>query len=115
MEQIGLGERLKQLIEELGITQQQFAEELFISPSTLNGYIRNKRMPEYSVLRKISRRLGTSCDYLLGNEYLKTGDGEYLNESESRVIELFRKMDENGKDFYTDAGVYLSKKFPKNK
>lgn len=111
MKEIKFGDRLAELLEENGMTQQKLSDELFISPSTLNGYIRNYRFPEYSMLLRISRLFNISCDYLLGNSTLKTNDGDILDSQESRIIEMYRKMDDVGKDLLLEEAKLLYKNF----
>ena len=41
-----IGERLNQKISELGLTQQRAADQLEISQSRLNQYLKNKREPD---------------------------------------------------------------------
>ena len=59
------GDRLLNLIDEKEISQKDFAAMLNIAPSTLNGYIKNKRQPDFEVIKNIVFILDTSADYLL--------------------------------------------------
>lgn len=58
--------RLENLLEERNLTQKQLATELHIAPSTLNGYLRRDREPDYATLIKLARYFEVSTDYLLG-------------------------------------------------
>lgn len=59
------GEKLSELLEEQHTTQKEFAKKLNIAPTTLNGYIKNKRQPDFELLKKISEILNISTDFLL--------------------------------------------------
>jgi len=61
-----LGERILKLLDEKDMTQKQLAEELNIALSTLNGYIRNYREPDYNMIITIAQHLNTTVDYLIG-------------------------------------------------
>ena len=62
------GDRLKWLLDEKEITQKEFAEKLNIAPTTLNGYIKNKREPNIDLILQISYELNISLDLLLGSK-----------------------------------------------
>ena len=47
------GDRLLNLLDEKEISQKDFAAMLNIAPSTLNGYIKNKRQPDFEVIKNI--------------------------------------------------------------
>lgn len=59
------GDRLLNLLDEKEISQKEFAAMLNIAPSTLNGYIKNKRQPDFELIKNIVFILDTSADYLL--------------------------------------------------
>lgn len=50
------GQRLLQLLYHHGISQKQLALELKIAPTTLNGYVNNRREPDYKILKEIDRK-----------------------------------------------------------
>lgn len=62
------GDRLKLLLDEKEITQKDFAEKLNIAPTTLNGYIKNKREPNIDLILQISYELNISVDLLIGSK-----------------------------------------------
>ena len=43
-------DRLENLLEERNLTQKKLSTELHIAPSTLNGYLRKDREPDYGTL-----------------------------------------------------------------
>lgn len=64
---MAFGEKLLELLEERNISQKEFAKTLNIAPTTLNGYIKNKRQPDFELVKKISSILKVSADFLLDN------------------------------------------------
>ena len=65
-----LGKRLKELREEKGLTQKQFAEKLGINSVTYLHYEKEQREPPLSLLADFALFYGVSVDYLLGlNDY----------------------------------------------
>ena len=59
------GLRLQELREKTGYTQEQVADLIGISRSTIGGYESNISKPRISVLRKLATLYKTTTDYLL--------------------------------------------------
>ena len=59
------GERLKELREEKGMTQQDLAVFLNVSRPSISGYENDSNDPSLDVLKKISDLFNVSADYLL--------------------------------------------------
>ena len=62
---MAFGDRLLEILEEKEISQKEFAAMLNIAPTTLNGYIKNKRQPDFELVRRIVFILDTTADHLL--------------------------------------------------
>lgn len=60
-----LGEKLKFLLKENGMTQEDLAEKLDVSRQAVGKWVNNKGMPEVGKLIQISDMFGVSMDYLL--------------------------------------------------
>ena len=61
-----LGERLKELREEKGLTQKQIADELHLNSVTYLHYEKSQREPPLAVLAEMALFFEVSVDYLLG-------------------------------------------------
>lgn len=61
-----LGERLKNLRLEKGISQTDLAQQFNIARSTLSQYESNQRTPSDEIKLKFSQYFNVSTDYLLG-------------------------------------------------
>ncbi len=64
--QIILGQRLKELREEKGLTQKQVAAALNLNTMTYLHYEKAQREPPLSVLADMAKFFDVSVDYLLG-------------------------------------------------
>jgi len=73
-------EKLQQLRKEKGLTQEQLAEELFISRTAISKWESGKGYPNIESLKNISKLFSVSIDDLLSGEALIS-----LAESENRT------------------------------
>ncbi len=60
-----LGETIKHLRTEKGLSQQQFADMLYVDRSTCANWETGRRMPDTSMIVNISKVLGVEPSYLL--------------------------------------------------
>lgn len=63
-----LGERIKKARQELGMTQEQFGQQLETTQTTIVKYESGKQLPRANVLATISKVTGKSADWLLFGE-----------------------------------------------
>ena len=59
-------ERLRELRQETGKSQEAVAKAVGVSQSTIAGYEIGDRLPSYEILVKLCEYYSTSADYLLG-------------------------------------------------
>lgn len=59
-----LGDRIKILLSQKGMTQKQLAQEVGCTEAAVSHYIKGDRVPRSSVMTKIAIALGTTSDYL---------------------------------------------------
>ena len=64
--EITLGKRIKQLVGEKKVRQQQIAAELGMNASTLSSYVIDYREPPIEKLKKMAEYFDVSIDYLTG-------------------------------------------------
>ncbi len=60
--------RLKQIMAETGVTQQQVAGGIGVSAQAMNHYIHGRREPDIETLIKLADYFGVSVDYLIGRD-----------------------------------------------
>ena len=85
-----LGEKLKLLLKENCMTQEDLAERLEVSRQAVGKWVNDKGMPEVNKLLQISDMFGVSMDYLLKenyeSDYLKKREGDHENDYEEKNI-----------------------------
>ena len=60
-----LGERIRQLRKNAGLTQGELGKKLNISASAVGMYEQNRRMPDHTTLTRLCEEFGVTADYLL--------------------------------------------------
>jgi transcriptional regulator with XRE-family HTH domain len=104
------GDILKELLEQHGLSQKEFARILGVTPSALGNYIHNTREPDYDTLLKISDYFHVSTDFLL-NRNIKNS----LSHSEEKLIYIYRSLTPDQKEFYIEQGKIFLKQNSRNK
>ncbi len=69
-----------------------------IAPTTLNGYIKNKRQPDFALVKQIAFSLKVSVDYLLDHN----NDNNSLSIRELSLISKIREMNEDERQIVFD-------------
>ncbi|MEY8517302.1 helix-turn-helix transcriptional regulator [Lachnospiraceae bacterium 29-84] len=88
-------DRLANLLKEHGITQKRLSMELHIAPSTLNGYLRRNREPDFTILVKISNYFEVTADYLLGVTNIRNPyrHNECYDDKEEDLLDTYRALE----------------------
>lgn len=101
-----LGEKLRVVLDENKITQKELAKKLNIAPTTLNGYISDKRQPDLETVKKIALSLGVTTDYLL-----ECQDGSInLSAKEMALVWQLRRMTPSQRDVVVELINIMTKK-----
>lgn len=111
MNNMEIGNRIKQRRKELGLTQVQIHEATGISSGNLSLIENGKSLPSSSALVNLSNLLQCSIDYLLkGNSlnleisglsnFKEVGD---VSDIELSLIKLFRQLDQNDQEEIIDV------------
>ncbi len=58
-------EKLRNLREDAGMTQEELADEIGVVEQTISAYESGQRLPRKSTMRKITDLFGISEDYLM--------------------------------------------------
>ena len=77
-----IGERLQEIRKDKGMKQQELAELLGVSLTTVSGYENDTSNPNDDVKVEIARIFNISLDYLLG------ATDDYINLSRDNIIVL---------------------------
>lgn len=113
---MSFGERLLKLIEEKEISQKQLSADLEITYTTFNGYINNKREPDFHTLKRIATYLESSTDYLLGLTNHPQITKEKLTKTEAELVVIYRQLpEEYQKLLFEQSKLMLRQTAQKNK
>lgn len=97
MNQIKIGEFLKELRKEKGLTQEQFAEQFNVSRWSVSRWETGYSLPDNSVMLKLCDIFGISVNELLSGERLSSMD--YNKKAEENIMTLIQeKHDSKKKD-----------------
>jgi len=91
-----IGERIAQLRDRRGWTQEQLAASIGISRAALSHYEKNRREPDAETLAKLADLFHVSIDYLVGRTSTPTGTvdedvGQFLDELELSDAQLLER------------------------
>ena len=83
------GEKVKQIREERGMTQQTLADKLYVTRQAVSRWERGARYPELLTAKKIAIILDVSLDELLSGEELKENIGRepILTRSRENIVQ----------------------------
>jgi len=88
--------RLKELRLQKGYTQRQIADYIGCLPSVYSRYENGDREPSIEVLILLSRFLGVTIDYLVGNEVADSSNE--LTSYEISLINAAREADDRARE-----------------
>lgn len=102
-------ERLSMLINEKGMAQVEFADEIGVSENTISNYCKGKTFPHIAYLVLIAWKLGVSVDYLIGFANSKNG-AKRINISFSDAEEFAAYIIEASKKNALNIKIQLEQK-----
>lgn len=95
-------EKLKSILEEKDISQQEFAKITGLHPDEADAFLWGNKVPSIDELIKIAGALNVSANYLLDipETHNENKDSFYieLTDRERKYIEVFRKLNEDNQD-----------------
>ena len=107
---MSIGSKIEELLYKKQVTQKKMAEELKISTSTLNNYIRDYRIPDVETLKLIAIYFDVSMDYLLDFQaYPSKNINNALNVGEYELISNYRKLTKEQQGFLREQTKLLIK------
>ena len=99
---MNFGDILRELIEERGISQREFAKQFHMAPSTLGNYINDATEPDYDTLRKFADYFHVTIDYLLDHH----SNGS-LDHSQDHLLEIYSNLKPEYRSLWMDMGKVL--------
>ena len=102
-------ERLRNLRNELGISQTEFVDGIGITASSLSAYEKNSKIPSIGVVKKIAEKYNVSIDWLCGLSEDKQINQEIKTYSDLfKVLRKINNVSENFCEFESDlCGVVV--------
>ena len=93
---MSLGENIKRLRKEKGITAKKLAEQAGLSVGYLSDIERDKQDPSLRKLRDIAEALGTTTSFLLKKyrEHQEELEIKNYTQNEKELIDLYRQLPE---------------------
>ena len=85
--------RLKKLRKEKGLNQEQLADKLNKSKSSISSYESGRRTPDIVALQEIAGFFNVSVDYLLGNSDIRHSPNEKIKQAIEDDPELYHFWD----------------------
>lgn len=94
--------RIKELREEIHMTQVRLSIELEVAQETVSAYEKGKSYPSVATLLKLCKIFNTSCDYILGlsDDRIPQRNTE-LSLEERRLLTKRNLLDNRGKELLT--------------
>ena len=81
---MSIGERILKMRKERGLTQEDIADALGVTPQAVSKWENDVSCPDIALLPKLARLLGTTTDAILSDEEPKA---QYVPEKERRPID----------------------------
>jgi transcriptional regulator with XRE-family HTH domain len=94
-----LGNLLRNLLDEHGLSQKELAKALHMAPSTVGNYIRNEREADYDTLKLFASYFDVSIDYLLDYP-VKHAESSRENE----LLRIFRTLTTDQQELFIEQG-----------
>lgn len=88
--------RIKQLREEIGMTQVRLSIELEVAQETISAYEHGKHYPSISALIKMTKIFNVGIDYIMGFSDVRI-PVNILNTDESLLMSYFKNLSPQGK------------------
>lgn len=92
-----MGEKIRKLRKEKGLRQQDIADFLHVSASTVGMWEHGRRDPDTDILSKIADYFDVTVDYLLGRENTISTQQALIKET-IQQIETLNQLKERLKD-----------------
>lgn len=100
------GDRLRNSIKTANITQKDLSDAIGVSKTTINNYV-GGRIPDASILYKLSKTLGVSMEWLISGEEA-SNTNKMVNREESELLALYSSCcEEQKKEIVESIKSYL--------
>lgn len=98
MDQIKIGKFIAGMRKKQGLSQKQLAERIDVTDKTISKWETGTRLPDASILLKLSSELQINVNELLAGEKFLSEEfpsEEYVEKSENNIVNLISELNEN--------------------
>lgn len=99
VDDMSLGENLRNLIDERDMTQKELAKILNIAASTLGGYIQGYSEPDFETLKLLASYFDVSTDYLLDFQRNRS-----YTRNQQELLRIFDSLTPEQQELYIEQG-----------
>jgi Predicted transcriptional regulator len=93
-----IGDRLRELRENLGLMQITVSKKIGISNKVLSNYENNISTPDLQTLILLCNFYNVSSDYLLGLNVKEKSAESRVTEDEKKILNYYNRLNEENKD-----------------
>lgn len=94
---MGIGYRIKEARERLGLTQTELGQKVGVTGSAITNYEKETSHPKEQVIYKLMETLGVDANYLFQDCIHIPPKNNDIDLSEYEYIKKYRELDEHGK------------------
>lgn len=95
---MGIGYRIKEAREQLGLTQTELGQKVGVTGSAITNYEKETSHPKEQIIYKLMETLGVDANYLFQDCMRIPPKNNDINLSEYEHIKKYRALDEHGKE-----------------
>ena len=95
---MGIGKRIKEARERLGLTQNELAELVGVTGSAITNYEKETSHPKETIMYKLFEVLDVDANYLFQDVVNTTKKNNDVSIAEYEHIKKYRALDAHGKD-----------------
>lgn len=103
-----LGENIKILRKDKGLTQEEFAIRLNVVRQTISKWEKGLSVPDAEMLQRIAEVLEVDVTELLGVPKASTGDGNELTQQLARINEQLAIKNRRSRRIWKTVGIVLA-------
>lgn len=94
---MGIGNRIKEARETLGLTQTELGEMIGVTGSAITNYEKETSHPKELIMYKLIEALKVDANYLFQDVVKSSGDQYNITIAEYNYIQKYRDLDSHGK------------------
>lgn len=95
---MGIGYRIKEAREQLGLTQTELGQKVGVTGSAITNYEKETSHPKEQIIYKLMETLGVDANYLFQDCMRIPPKNNDINLSEYEHIKKYRALDDHGKE-----------------